>query len=43
MKEDIITSHDCIVNETPEEDYQLVMTHYRQNLSEIKETVPEIG
>lgn len=43
MREDIISSHDSIVNETPEEDYQLVMTHYRQNIQEIKEEVPEIG
>lgn len=43
MKEDIITSHDSIVNETPEEDYRLVMTHYQNNIEEIKEEVPEIG
>ena len=32
MKDDIITSQESIVKDTPEEDYQLVMGHYRQNV-----------
>ena len=43
MKEDILTSHESIVKDTPEEDYQLVMTHYRQNLAEIKTEVPNLN
>jgi len=36
MKEDVESSHDCIVKDTPEEDYQLVMSHYKENLEQIK-------
>lgn len=36
MKEDVESSHDSIVRDTPEEDYQLVMSHYQGNLGEIK-------
>jgi hypothetical protein len=32
MKEDVESSHDSIVKDTPEEDYQLVMSHYQKNL-----------
>lgn len=43
MKDDIVVSHQSIVKETPEEDYQLVMTHYRENVTAIRETTPTIG
>ena len=33
MKEDIESSYESIVRETPEEDYNLVMGHYRNNIS----------
>lgn len=36
MKEDIESSYESIVRETPEEDYNLVMGHYRNNISELK-------
>lgn len=32
MKEDVESSHDSIVKDTPEEDYQLVMSHYQNTL-----------
>ena len=32
MKEDVESSHDSIVKDTPEDDYQLVMSHYQENL-----------
>lgn len=36
MKEDIESSYESIVRETPEEDYNLVMGHYKNNISELK-------
>ena len=33
MKEDIETSYESIVRETPEEDYNLVMNHYKKNIT----------
>lgn len=40
MKEDITMSHQSIVEDTPEEDYQLVMAHYRENVAEINSETP---
>lgn len=36
MKEDIESSYESIVRETPEEDYNLVMNHYQKNITELK-------
>lgn len=36
MKQDVISSRESIIYDTPEEDYQLVMSHYQSNLTEVK-------
>ena len=36
MKEDIESSYSSIVRETPEEDYTLVMNHYKKNIADLK-------
>lgn len=40
MEEDVTDSYDSIVNETPDVDYNSVMSHYRGCLMEVENRVP---